>query len=482
MDINGWLTVITVFTAIFALVPRQELILSFHRSRSVEKWSIFILIIAVIPYLILFPKLANRSKFFRGFYVEWGVSPSTLAFLLFYFAFWLIIIRLLKPQKASTDETTIKYFVELLSKQPFEEFFGLFTKYTSTKEIDRHWNAYTEIMFHPKFVRGILIYKTSFLLQFWSKFSTEEDFQSIFRLFLDNEQSAYYSEIREHWNSSSLLGDKPFLNTVLHSYLVQSIDNGVLIVLSDYVISHLQKEHGATSIYNQHHYYSRISENEGFELPLYYHILFVGFLYSTAIQNGVDISTLSKRYTNMQSIYSNMIDKMIDNLVVNPEDELLEYPTNYHWLIGRIFSVNLDWLTSFSQRYFSPQSSYIDFIPFSFSRCMAELFKGFERKKIKQDFINRMLYYYVLSDYLNPTLSSGNDNYGLNKVMKLSIEQNIIECIPNEHLEPVLEFALNEKYALHYYNLVKGEFRFVRRGELKMLNRLRALLVKRQII
>lgn len=47
MDINGWLTVITVFTAISALIPRADLVLSFYRIKPIEKWGVFIIVLQI---------------------------------------------------------------------------------------------------------------------------------------------------------------------------------------------------------------------------------------------------------------------------------------------------------------------------------------------------------------------------------------------------------------------------------------------------
>lgn len=464
---------ITVFSAIFALIPRTDLILTFYRVKPFEKWSAFIIVVAIIPFLILFPNIAARFKFFQRFTVAWGLAPSTIAFLLFYISFlWLMVRLFWVNPKAKADKRSIGYYTELLNEQSFEEFFKLFTKYTSTVEINKHWIAYKQIVFHPKFLQGVLKNQASFLLQFWQQFSSEKDFQTIFRLFLENENSAYYKEIKEHWNTYSLLDDKPFLNKVIRDNLQQSIHNGLFLVFADYVSNHLQAEHDKTSIYNQPHIYPRIREEEGYDLPLYYHIIFIALLYSSAIENKIDISILSHRYTNMQSIYANMVEGMINNIDITQVDDRREYPTNYHWLISEMLSLIDNWLTTFSEENnFSNDSSYIDFIPFCFSLCMNELYKGFSRGKVSQKFINSMMYYHMLSDYFS--------HHKTNDEMRTSIENNILEKIPKEHLEPIFDFALDEKFAMHYYNLVEEDYRMMHSGELQVLRRLQKFLKER---
>jgi len=474
MDINGWLTVITVFTAIFALIPRADLVLSFYRIKPIEKRGVFFIVVVLIPYLIFFPSIVSRFTFLKCFTYDWGFKPSTIAFALFYFSFFWLIARLfwVIPQEKTTEKS-IAYYVELLNEQPFEEFFKLFAKYTSTSGIENQWNVYKQLIFQPKFLRGIVITHASFLLQFWKQFSNEKDFQTVFRLFLENENSAYYMEIKEHWNTYSLLDDKPFLNTVLRDNLQQSIHNGLLQVYSDYVSNLLVAQYDKASIYNQPHYYTRIREDEGYDLPLYYHILFIGFLYSSAIENKVDISGISHRYTNMQSIYSNIVEGIINNIDTTQVNDKAEYPTNYHWLIAEMFSLIENWLTTFSdKKYFSKNSSYVSFIPFSFSLCMNELYKGFNRGKITQRFLNARIYYNMLSDYFS---------HRTNDEMKTSIEEEVIQRIPKEHLKPIFDFALDEKFEMHFSDLVDENYQMINAEELKVLKRLRKFLAKNNL-
>lgn len=474
MDINGWLTVITVFTAIFALLPREDLVLSFQRTNKIEKRLVFAILLFVIPYLIVFPQLTGRWPDLKKLGFSWGFAPANIAFALFFLCFLWLLLRLffIKPNGKS-DSKTIEYYLELLSEKSFEEFFKIFTKYTSPKEINKNWNNFEKIVFQPKFLNGVSNYQPTYLLQFWDNFSNEEDFQSIFRLFLENQNSAYYKEIKEHWNSYSLLSDKPFLNKVLKDNLQQSVHNNLIPILSDFALKHLHSEHDKTSIYNQPHFYAKIREEEGYDLPIYYHIRFIGLLYSSAIRNKVDISTLSQRNTNMQSIFSTMVHEMINNVHVNEENFNKEYPTNYHWLIGEIFSITDNWVSNFGNDYYSEKSSYNTFIPFSFSLSMDELYKGFERNKISQRFINSMIYYHMLSDYFD---------FSIKPDFKSSIEDEVISRIPEKHLKPILKFALDERFAVNYENFVTGKFGFLNNGEKEILARLLAFLKNNKML
>jgi hypothetical protein len=454
MDINGWLTVITVFTAIFALLPKEDLFFRFLRTSQFEKILFSVINLVLVPYLIFFERIAQRWRCFENFTWSWGFDPANIAFLLFYISLLWLLFRLFSKPKIRTDAKIIEFFKDLLNEKPFNEFFKLFTKYTSVKRISDSWETYKEVFFQPRFLQNILELRPSYLLQFWKKFNTENDFQSIFRLFLENPNSAYYSEIKEHWNSYSLLADKPFLNTVIKDNLSQSIDNGIFMNLTDHVSRHLQSENGANCIYNRPHFDLKISGEEGFDLPLYYHIQFIGILYSTAIENKTDIGKLSKRYLNMQSIYSSMVGQMLNNFVVAEDKKDKVYQTNYHWLIGEIFKIQGHWLSEFSDKWKGEdgkgdkESSYISFIPFSMSLCLDHLYKGLEDGKVELQFITEKIHYYILMHY-----------YSTNNVRLLSsIEEKFIKRIPRGHLDEVLRYSINGKYAISFDDFKNDNF------------------------
>jgi len=301
------------------------------------------------------------------------------------------------------------------------------------------------------------------------KFSSKENFQKELNTLISQKDSAYYTELKEHWNSHSLLNDFPFLNEVLKEFLPKSIDYGLLLVISDSVNKHLYYDKDAKYIYNQPHIYMHNSQDEGYNLPLFYHINFIGILYATAIRNKIDIDTISHNYKNMQSIYSGMIGGIIDNLTTDGVDNLKEYPTNYHWLIGEIFGITNNWLHQFNEKEnFVKTSSYLDFIPFNIRLCLSELYRGEQKKKIAKKFVVSQCYYGVLTQYFSPLL---------NNSLRSSIEENIIADIPNDFVEPILEFSLDEAFATSYENFCEGKSRVTNLKEREIMNRLRNFLI-----
>lgn len=461
MDINGWLTVITVFAAIFALLPREDLVLSFIQTNKIEKTLVFVILLFVIPFLIFFSQLAGRWPQLKHLGFSWGFDPGNIAFALFFVCFlWLILRLFLIKSNGKSDKKLIEYYLEILNEKSFEEFFKIFTKYTTTKEINKNWGSFKEIIFQPKFLNGTSNYQPAYLLQFCEIFSNEEDFQSIFRLFIENKSSAYYKEIKEHWNSYSLLSDKPFLNKILKENLQQSVKNNLILILSDFALKHLQSEHNKISNYNQPHFYPKMTENEGYDLPIYYHIRFVGLLNSFAIRNKISI-------TNMQTIFSTMVHEMINNIYVNEDNLNKAYPTNYHWLISEIFSITANWVNDFGEEYFSEKSSFNNFIPYSFAMSMNELYDGFDRNKVNSQFINRMIYYNILSNYFE---------LSIDPKFKSSIEKEVIARIPEKHLKSILEFALDEKFAINLDNFTNGYFGLLNKRKKGILNQLLTFL------
>lgn len=300
-------------------------------------------------------------------------------------------------------------------------------------------------------------------------FLSQEVFQKELKRLLSKEDSVYYTELREHWNSYSLITECSFLNELINKSLPKSIEFGLLPLISDYVSNHLYNDKDAKYLYNQPHIYMHNSEDEGYNLPVYYHIRLVGILYATAICNKVDIDIISQNYKNMQSIFSSIIEGIINNLKADEIDNNKEYPTNYHWLIGEIFSITNNWFRQFNElENFVKTSSYVDYISSCTRWCFSELYKGVQSQKIDKKFMIQQFYYGILTEYFSPLL---------NNFLRESIEQNIISQIPDEFVKPILRFSFNEKFAMNYEEFCKENFRVVNSKEREILKRLRMFLL-----
>jgi len=301
-------------------------------------------------------------------------------------------------------------------------------------------------------------------------FSNKESFNKELNKIISDENSAYYSEIKEHWNGYSLMENMPLLNSIIKERLPKSIEYGLLPFIADLVKKHLYNNKESKYLYNQPHIHLHNSEDEGYDMPVYYQIRFIGILYATAILNKIDIDTVAPRYKNMQTIYSSMIEGMIDNLTIQPEVEYeKEYPTNYHWLIGEIFSTTGYWLNAFNEEEnFVESFSYTDFIAFNISLCLSQLYMAVKNKKISLKFLVNQCYYGAINDYFSPLT---------NDAIRASMEKNIIANIPNEFIEPILDFSLDEAFAIHFHSFINGNLGLLITSEKQILNRLRKFLV-----
>lgn len=464
MDINGWLTVITVFTAIFALWPREDLMLFKYKTSMFEQLAIAIVLVFVLPYLITFDNLKERFTWLKTFTVPNGIDPTNLAFLTFFIIFVWILYRLfISNPKVKTSEKALKYFQEILIEKSFDEFYGLFSKHTSPKDVSDSWDLYRSIIMHPKFLNGIFPNHTSYLLEIWKDFENEEDFKTVFRLFLQNKDSDYYKEIKLHSDTYSLRPDAPFLNKLIKERMKESLENGILDILTDYIQEQLHNESSPDSLYNRVHSYNRVREDEGFKMPIYYHIRFYGLMYSYAIENR------SRDNPRMLSFYSSITETMVNNLHKLGEFEAKsEYPTNYHWLISEICSIINNWADTFGEEYYDNKSDYNSHIPFMFQLVMESIYVGFGRGKINSDFLRSRIYYGILSTYFDLMI---NDEF------KSQIEEEVIGKIPASYMKAIFDFALNERFAISYDDLKKARYGHIQH-DVKILKRLKEFLDK----
>lgn len=301
-------------------------------------------------------------------------------------------------------------------------------------------------------------------------FLNKETFNKELSKIIADENSAYYSELKEHWNGYSLMENMPLLNSIIKEHLPKSIEYGLLPLIADLVKKHLYNNKEGKYLYNQPHIHLHNSEDEGYDMPVYNHIRFIGILYATAILNKIDIDTVAPSYKNMQTIFSSMIEGMIDNLTIQPEIKYeKEYPTNYHWLIGEIFSTTGYWLSAFNEKEnFVKSYSYTDFIPFNISLCLSQLYNAVKNKKISLKFLVSQCYYSAINDYFSPLT---------NDAIRDSMEKNIIANIPNEFIKPILVFSLDEAFAIHFNDFRNSDFGFQSSDKKQILKRLRDFLM-----
>lgn len=459
MAINGWLTIITVFTAFVALLPRESQVLLMLKTTRLEQVVFAVVVLLIIPLLILTPNLRSRFPELKSWGFTWGISPPNVAFAIFYVVLiWSIVKLMIKPKNQKPSEKLINFFMELLNEKSFPEFYKIFTNHTSPDEIKKHWNEYYQLIMHPKF----LAHGTSYVYQYWKKFN-EDDIKSVFRLFLNNKQSEYYKEIKENWNSYSLQKDKPFLNTVINKNIEYSLNNNLVEVLYDFAAGELRRQN-LNSEYNQRHHYTKVREDEGYDLPIYYHLKFYYFLYATAIEKKSDSNL-------MVSFYLIMIRTMLENMPQNEGGKVHQEKTNYSWLIEEIGKMHGEWFNKIIQLD-DDSGNYHRSMVHSFYDVTDELISAYEDNKIGLSLLIAFVHYNLLSAYYD----NHNDN-----TLRSAIEEEFILKFRPEVLKFFLELSLDEKYAIYYHDLRLGTYRAVNDHEKIILERLRKFIADNQL-
>jgi hypothetical protein len=459
MDINSWLTIITVLIAILAFFPKEERVLLQMKLPKMESFFIFVILFIVIPYLIYFPQFLARFPFLKTFTVPNGLAPANIAFGLFYVIFfWMMVTLLWRRPRIRSNAKIITYFEAILVEQPFAIFFSLFRKYSPEKLNEKNWFLYRNLILHPVFLEGISKLQPAYLLNHWQNLEGENELKQVLLPFLSNPKSAYYTEIKAHEGVSSLLKSSPLLQTILVTNLDSNLKNRLLPIMSDFVKSRIRLERGkGQSIYNAPHEFVHIRADEGYDLPIYYHLRFIHLLYATAITNKVEVSG------NMYSLFEGFIREMLQNM--DPSKDEGEYPSNYHWLISEMFRSIDEWLEDFGGEHmaqedadyaetkytcYNPNSVYVDFIPSFFNFSIQALYEGLEKGKVVVSFIARQYHYYMFSYYFS--------HYATEELKK-SIEENVIQKIPENILEEVIDFTLDERFASNYHTLSQAYFR-----------------------
>jgi len=450
MIVTDWLTIIGIALAIFAIYPSTERTLISLKLYKLELWSIIIFLFFTL-YLIKFNEISNTLRFLQIFTVKWGFKSENWALIIFLllliYSAWRILFNI---SRCIPNEKTINYYIELI-KLDFEEFIRLFFKYERKSGKLENYDTYKEIVFNPKFLSELSFripdYHNNLI-----KIMDNEKFSLYFGQIINNDQSIFYKELSQNENSYLVEDYNEFLFELLHVNPGRFIDIGGLKLIRNWYLGHLQNEKikAVHSIYNQSP--ELLIDNYKNQLPLYFHIQFIELLYNEAIEQKIDISTLSTKYTNMLTIFSAMIEKIVDNLnkEIIERNKNEEYPTNYHYLISKIFSTIGHWFDAFIEEdKYNNNNSLVTFIPSCFGLCAEQLFKGYNKGLIRIDFVSEIYNYHLIDNYFSSKL----ETYLLSE-----INEKCIKIIPKEHIKKILNYCLNERLALSYYDFIKKEF------------------------
>jgi hypothetical protein len=448
MGLSDWFTIFGLFLAVYALFSAEERRIITLKIGKNEPAKVLGLILVTVV-LIKYEEIAEKIIWLKSIYVPWGINPANLALLLFlgatvYYAYKLARLA----DKFPTLELT-QYYLDIM-KQDFKSFFRLFNKYEKNAIKRRHFKNYEQIIFDPVFLDGVSdqpYYYTDLLDQI-----EKASFERYFKTLLNKPDSIYYKEIAENDNYSQVQDENYFLYTLIHDKPALFFDIGGMLTLKGWYLNHLEKEKikRGQSIYNQQADLSL--ENFELDLPLYLHIWFINMLYTEAILQKIDTSTLSDRFTNMQSIFSHLIDKSVDNIekatYQQYHDE--EYPLKYHYIFAQIFKVISDWIEKFSEpEYFVKNSTLFSFFPFCLQLCITSLIRGYEKEVISEEFLIARLHYGLFHTYYRNNLHDD---------LREELENVCILKIPKKLLKSTLKYSLNEKFAFSFRDFEVGRF------------------------
>jgi hypothetical protein len=452
MSVSDWIMIISIVFAVIAIYPSNERNLIAKKLCKYEP-TILVLSLLFVLYLIKFDEITSFFHPLKSFYTEWGLKANNLALILFLilvgYIFWRIFIML---PNLTPREKLMVYYLKLM-KTDFDGFFRLFTKYEKKASQYENFKAYERIIFDSQFVSEMSNRNPYFFLQLLQRMDNTT-FKPFFTHILNDPDSVFYKELKRNNNFDLVEPTNDFLFELLHINPKLFIDIGGLMILRDWYLLHLQTEKlkGSVSIYNQTP--ELLIDEYEFLLPLYYHISFIGLLYNEAIIGKVDISTISTKYTNMQSIFSTMIEKMIENIDKTKygSNIIKEYPTSYHYIISEIFNIIGHWLDSFNEdENYDSKSSLIVFFPFCFSLCLNQLYKGLQDEKINIDFIKKRFCYDLFHIYFG---------HNLKKELENEINERCIKDIPKHLIETIFDYVLDDKLAINFHTFIKGDFTF----------------------
>lgn len=448
MGISDWFTVFGLLLAVYALYSSEErAILKLKLGK--HDPTLLLSTIFIILILIKYDELLGRFPALRILNVSYGLHSSnwaliTFLILLIYFGWKLYQI----PYRLPSAELILYY--KKIMKRGFDSFFNLFNKYEHQASNKAYFNSYKTIIFDPVFIEANT--NDPYYYLDYLDIIDDASFEIYFKHLINNHDSIFYKELRSNNDSYLVNQDNNFLHKLLHEKPALLIQIGGLKIIKDWYLVHLQNEKikGPQSLYNQRT--DQLIDDLELRFPLYLHILFIQLLYHEAIEQKVDIDTVTHHYKHMQSIFSNMLEKCIDGIDKNNYQRIEsdEYPTHYHFLIGKIFDVIQDWFRSFNEDdNFVSNSSYVSFFPFCLHLCVEELIKGRRRNVISEDFLCRMIHYHMLSIYYR---------HDLKEPLKKEIEEACIAKLPLNLIEPLLDYSLDEEYALNFDQFREGNF------------------------
>ncbi|MXV52459.1 hypothetical protein GS399_15900 [Pedobacter sp. HMF7647] len=476
MGVSEWFTVFSLVLAVYALYSSDERAVIRLKLGSYDPFLLLFTILTILV-LIKYDALLIHFRALNAFRIASGFHSNNWALLILLILFSYFGWKLYKIPNQLPKTELINLYRKIMRRN-FDRFFNLFNKYELRASDKEYFDSYKTIIFDPVFIES----NTNdpyFYIEYLGIIDNAS-FAIFFKHLINNNNSIFYKELRSNNDSYLVNEDNVLLWKLLHEKPAMLIQIGGLKIIKDWYLVHLQNEKikGFQSLYNQQT--DQIIDDLELHFPLYLHILFIQLLYQESIAQKVDMDTVANHYGNMQSIFSNMLEKCIEGIDSYNYSSIQasEYPTNYHFLIGKIFDVTEQWIRSFNKdKSYVSNSSYVGFFPLCMRLCINELIKGLKVNVISMDFLCRMIHYHLLAIYYM---------HDLKEPIRKEIEDTCIAELPAEIIEPLFDYSLDEEYALSFNSFAAGDFSHPHPGDSGrediIIERLYKVLVRNNLI
>jgi hypothetical protein len=224
------------------------------------------------------------------------------------------------------DKRKTDYFYALVTEGTNDIFIKTFDLWDIFDNQNNHWEYYKQIFLHDNFLSKMVTDSNkNYLLKVGECISEEEEFKKYFISLLNNPNSILYHEIQSCTRLEDIINHE-LLNLLFATRLTDFFHFGLINIFSFHIDNYLSKRRGVKCIYTEEY-----TTQENIDSTKLVKLLrFIKLFYSHLIKENIDITTLSTKRTNRQSIYYAIINSIISNI-----DESIEVETNYNRISKR---------------------------------------------------------------------------------------------------------------------------------------------------
>lgn len=471
MDINSWLAILGVFLAVIALVSKNERNI-FQLTCSRLMMRLFVLNLTLLmPILFYFRSISERCTWFNVFTVSWGFEPENLAFGLFY----LSLVGLFIDHRYGIRKrhaAKVPFFNELFKSQPSTETFTLFNKYVSEKSIENGWDGYKELIMNKQFLNFQIKLKPHTVVGYLKSVTTEEDLRSLLLTVMKSDESIYHTELKAHWNSFSLEGGYPFLNELIGLKVGKYLKLDLLSVIQEVMIIDAQSNANQDSQYLRTYLDPTHRNSKGFHLPFYNHLKFVELLYSSLIEQSIEVDEIGNNRSHKMSLLSEPLQILASYLPKVNNADLGENDSEAHWLFAQTLDLHKTWLRLYSGdlKESKPKNiptSTLSFVIHSNIQCVSLLYKATDQQRIRDRHFLSWICHDLWKSYFD---------YAEDSEIKSLFEENITWLSDDHNILTGLNSSLNQCFGIALHDLKKENCTNVK-SDLEKLNRVKSFLL-----